>query len=280
MKNPNIPKKLRQTLTIESGLKDGFALHFIIFFACAAVGFNHALDQENWLWFVFKQVGIGVALGALTGFAGGWLSHKSVVLGWADEENTAIFGLLLIGTTYVAADLTGGNGFVSVFVCGLFFGRQSQECAERTRKFLDTDGELLMMISFLFIGAIMLPEAFIAVSWPVTFIVLLSLFVIRPIAIYLALTGTSALPQERIFLGWFVPRGLATALFTLILLREFMDDLPSQTLMASAGLAVAMSAVLHGASAHYVARSWPKSGGDRTADGRARTLQTVGLPPK
>ena len=257
--NPKIPEKLRQTLRVESGMNDGLALPFIIFFACAAVGFGHELNQESWLWFAFKQVGFGVGLGAAVGTGGGWLSHRSIVHGWANEENTAIVGLMLVGMTYFAADMIGGNSLVSVFVCGIFFGQQARDCAARTQKFLETDGELLMMVSFLFIGAIMLPQALLAVSWPIVFVVLLSLFVVRPFAVYVSLIGTEATQRERLFLGWFGPRGLATALFTLILLREFTEGLPSQVLMASAGLAVALSAVLHGASAHYVARNYAKS---------------------
>ena len=251
--NHKVPERLRNALTAEAGLNDGMALPTIIFLACAAVGFDHELEQPSWVIFAAQQIGLGIGLGALAGAVGGWLSHRSVARGWAFEDNTEIFGLLLVAIAYLAADLAGGNGFVAVFVAGLLFGRLAQDCAGRTRMFLETDGELLMMVSFFYIGAIMLPMGLLLVDWRIVLVVLLSLFAIRPAAIWLSLTGAGANWREKLFLGWFGPRGLATALFTLILLGEFMDDLPAQTLMAVAGLAVAISAMLHGVTARYAA---------------------------
>ena len=249
--NSKVPERLREALTAEAGLNDGMALPAIIFLACASVGFDHHANQDSWLIFAIGQIGFGIGVGVVAGAVGGWLSHRSVASGWSFEDNTAIFGLLLVAIAYLTADLTGGNGFVAVFVSGLFFGRLARDCAGRTKMFLETDGELLMMVSFFYIGAIMLPSGLLLVDWRIGLVVLLSLFAIRPAAIWFSLTGTGASWRERLFLGWFGPRGLATALFTLILLSEFMDDLPSQTLMAVAGLAVAMSAILHGATARY-----------------------------
>ena len=259
-----VPRRLRETLTVESGLNDGLALPAIIFLACAAVGFDHTLNQGSWLWFAFKQVAFGVLLGAAVGAAGGRLSHISVERGWAQEDNTEIFGLLIVGIAYLSADLAGGNGFVSVFVCGILFGPQAKDCARRTREFLDTDGQLLMMVTFFYIGAIMLPAGLPHVDWRVASLVLLSLFVVRPLAIAISLIRAGVTAREVVFLGWFGPRGLATALFTLILLDEFVGELPLQTLQATAGLAVALSAILHGTSAHYASKSWDttNAGGD------------------
>ena len=250
--NEAIPEPVRGALSTESGLNDGLALPIIVFLSCAAVGFDHELVEENWFLFAFLQVAVGVGAGVALGVAGGWLSHRSVRWGWAFEDNTAIFGLLLVGIAWLTADRMGGNGFIAVFVAGFFFGRLAEDCADRTRTFLRTDGELLMMVSFFYIGAIMLPEGLAALDWRIGLCVVLSLFAIRPLAIWFSLTGTGATSGNRLLLGWFGPRGLATALFTLIVLDDFMDALPAQTLIAAGGLAVALSALLHGMSAHWI----------------------------
>ena len=251
--NPAVPEKIRDTLTTESGLNDGLALPAIIFLACASVGFDHDLAQSSWVVFALKQIVFGVLIGTLLGIAGGWASHRAVELGFAVDDNTAVFGVLLVAITYLAADAIGGNGFVAVFVAGFFFGSFAKECADRTREFLETDGYLLMMIAFFYIGAIMLPKGLIPVTWPIVFAVLLALFLIRPLAIWLSLLGSGAKLREALFLGWFGPRGLATALFTLLVLHEFHDKLESDVIMGVAALAVTASTVLHGVSAHFAA---------------------------
>ena len=99
----------------------------------------------------------------------------------------------------------------------------------------------------------MLPESMQAIDWRIALAVVLSLFVIRPIAVWLSLYDAGPTVQEKLLLCWFGPRGLATALFTLIILDQFMEDLPSQTFLGVAGLAVILSTILHGVSAHYAA---------------------------
>lgn len=60
-------------------------------------------------------------------------------------------------------------------------------------------------------------------------------------------------PREKLFLGWFGPRGLASILFTLLMLDDF--DLPNQDeLLACVSLTVGFSIVLHGVSASPYAR--------------------------
>lgn len=80
------------------------------------------------------------------------------------EENTSIFALALVGVTYFAAEAVGGTSFVSVFASGLCFGRFAKSCAARTREFLETDGVLLMMVAFFYIGALMLPAGLAGAS--------------------------------------------------------------------------------------------------------------------
>lgn len=86
--------------------------------------------------------------------------------------------------------------------------------------------------------------------------VALSLFVIRPLAVYMAMIGTKTSPRARLFLGWFGPRGLATALFTLVILGEFGGQLEDDTILAVAMVAFAASTLLHGVSAHFAANLW------------------------
>ena len=256
--NQQIPEHVRDTLTAESGLNDGLLLPLIIFLACAAVGFHHELAKENWALFAGQQIGLGLGVGALLGSLGGIASQWSADKGFSVVDNTSVFALALVAVTYFAADAVGGNSFVAVFASGLCFGRFAKTCAARAKEFLETDGALLMMIAFFFIGALMLPAGLALANWQTIVAVTLSLFFIRPVAVYLSMLGTRTTPRARLFLGWFGPRGLATALFTLIILAEFGDKLESQIILSVTMMAFAASTFLHGVSAHYAARLWGK----------------------
>ncbi len=79
-------------------------------------------------------------------------------------------------------------------------------------------------------------------------LILVSLFVVRPLAVWLSLAGTDAAPLTKLFFGWFGPRGLATALFALLVVDQ-IDHAIGEQLLNLAVNAVWISAVLHGVTA-------------------------------
>ena len=89
-------------------------------------------------------------------------------------------------------------------------------------------------------------------------LVLASLFLVRPVAIWLSLAGTGVPWEEKLFYGWFGPRGLATALFALLVLDAFDLLQMRDEILAIAALAVLASSILHGLTAAPAARSFEK----------------------
>ena len=75
-----------------------------------------------------------------------------------------------------------------------------------------------------------------------------SQLVVRPWAIWLSLLGTDASPTTRVFFGWFGPRGLATALFALLVVDQ-LDHALGESVLHLAVNAVWISAVFLGLTA-------------------------------
>jgi NhaP-type Na+/H+ or K+/H+ antiporter len=104
------------------------------------------------------------------------------------------------------------------------------------------------MFAFLIFGALLLPDGLEHMTWTAVILALLFLTVIRMFPIWLSLLGTGLALREKLFLGWFGPRGIASILFTLIMMDEF--DFPGeQELLACVSMTVFLSIVLHGISA-------------------------------
>ena len=76
----------------------------------------------------------------------------------------------------------------------------------------------------MFIGLGLLTEALSELSWLVVIYILLSLFLVRPLAIYIFLMGTRTSNLTGLFFDWFGPRGLATALFALLAAEELNHE--------------------------------------------------------
>ena len=120
-------------------------------------------------------------------------------------------------------------------------------------EFTESEGQMLSWGAFLLLGMAMVPEALHALTWPMLGLILTSLFIVRPAAIWLSLLGSDASQTTRIFFGWFGPRGLATALFALLVVEQ-IDHRYAEPILAIAINTVWVSALLHGVSAMPGAR--------------------------
>lgn len=254
--NQDVPERPRRALTVESGLNDGLALPLVLLMAFLAAP-EAAAPQEGWLVFGAKQITLGPLVGIAIGAMGG------VILLWAKKHNTTsdiyegIGALGLAASAYLAAKLVGGNGFISAFAAGLGFGAIVKDQCKFVFEFTESEGQLLSWTAFFLMGCALVPEAITHLTPVSLTVILTSLFFVRPVAIWLSLIGTDANAPTRLFFGWFGPRGLATALFALLVVEQLEPEFSEQVLFLAVNT-VWISAVLHGLTAAPGARLYAK----------------------
>lgn len=245
--NTTVPERVRRALTVESGLNDGLALPVILLFASLAA---HAAGQNdvNWLLFGAKQLMLGPLVGIAAGLAGGAALMYAKRHDLTSDTFEGVGAIALAGAAYLGATEIGGNGFISAFVAGLCFGHVVKGRCKFVYEFTESEGQMLSWGAFLLLGLAMVPSALDALTWPMVALILISLFILRPAAIWISLIGTDASPTSRLFFGWFGPRGLATALFALLVVEQ-IEHQYAEPILAIAINAVWISALLHGLSA-------------------------------
>ena len=245
--NPVVPERVRRALTVESGLNDGLALPAVLLFASLTAE-TMGQSGADWLIFAAKQLALGPLAGIVIGVLGG-----RILIFVKDRHLTAdtyegVGALALAAAAYLGADLIGGNGFISAFVAGLGFGNVVKGRCKFVYEFTESEGQLLTWSAFLLLGLALVPEAVAHLTPGGLALIFVSLFVVRPLAIWLSLTGTDSAPLTRLFFGWYGPRGLATALFALLVLPQLGSHI-AEPILALAINAVWISALLHGLSA-------------------------------
>jgi len=252
-----VPVRIRQAINVESGLNDGIALPVVLLIAALAGTGHGTTEASDWVRFGLMQVTLGPIAGVVVGYIGARLLDTAVERGWVTMPFQGIGILALAALTYIGAELIGGNGFIAAFIGGLVFGNTIRNPCTFLFEFMETEGQLLMLITFLVFGAAMLPES-ISHLQPSYFVyALLSLTAIRMIPIALSLIGSGVRLPSHLFLGWFGPRGLASILFVLLILEE--SDVPHrEELLHITVITVALSALLHGLTAAPFARLYGK----------------------
>lgn len=250
--NPIVPERTRRALTVESGLNDGLALPAVLLFA-SLTAMPEGGSETNWASFAMRQILLGPAAGAVIGSAGGFALIQAHARGLSAPRFEGVGAVALAIAAYLGADLIGGNGFIAAFVAGLCFGARTDGHCSFVYEFTESEGQLLSWAAFLLVGLTLVPEALEALSMSTLAIIAASLFVVRPLAIWIALIGSDASAPTRLFFGWFGPRGLATVLFALVVVAETPGTYPEEILQIAVN-AVWISALLHGLSALPLAK--------------------------
>ncbi|MFW2405744.1 MAG: cation:proton antiporter, partial [Gammaproteobacteria bacterium] len=196
-----VPVRIRQAINVESGLNDGIALPAVLLFAALAIGADNTNDTAGWVRFVLLQLTLGPLAGVLIGYAGARLLDEAATRGWMNEAAQGIGVLSLAVLMYVVAELVGGNGFIAAFVGGMVFGNSIRHPCMFLFEFMETEGQLLMLITFLVFGAALLPDAIAHFELVYLVYAALSLTLIRMIPIAISLVGAGVSVPTMLFLG-------------------------------------------------------------------------------
>lgn len=243
-----VPNRIRQAINVESGLNDGIALPAVLLLAALAAAQQGDTEAGRWIQFGLLQVTLGPLIGIGVGYAGARALDAAAEYGWATTAFQGIGILALAVLSYVVAESLGGNGFISAFIGGMVFGNTVRHPCTFLFEFMESEGQLVMLITFLVFGAVLLPEAITYIQPIFLVYALLSLTVIRMLPIAISLIGTGLRLPTTLFLGWFGPRGLASILFILLIL-ETASVAHHNELLAITVVTVALSILLHGVTA-------------------------------
>ncbi|MEL7117056.1 MAG: cation:proton antiporter [Pseudomonadota bacterium] len=245
--NMDVPERPRRALTVESGLNDGLALPLVLLVASFAATDSIA-PSDGWLLFAIKQITLGPLVGVALGFVGGQVLLLAKRHRTTSDIYEGIGALALAAAAYLAAIEVGGNGFIAAFAAGLGFGAVVRGQCAFVYEFTESEGQLLSWAAFFLLGATLVPEAAKHLTVETGLLILANLLVVRPLAIWIAMTGSDASAPTRLFFGWFGPRGLATALFALLVVDQ-LDHGRGEEVLHIAINAVWISAILHGLTA-------------------------------
>ena len=255
--NPAVPVRIRQAINIESGLNDGIALPAVLLFAALASA-HGAAGSGDWVSFGLLQVTLGPVVGAVVGFIGARLIDTAAEREWISEPYQGMAILALAGLCYLLAEAVGGNGFIAAFIGGMAFGNFIKNECNFLFEFMETEGQILMLITFLVFGLALLPEGIAGFDWSHLLYAGLSLTLIRMAPIALSLVGSGVRLPTTAFLGWFGPRGLASILFVLLILEE-AEIRHAHDILSVTVLTVALSTLLHGLTAAPLAAAYARA---------------------
>lgn len=250
-----IPGRVRGVLNVESGLNDGIATPVVVF-SLAVVATQLGVDPHGDAPEVraLLELATGLVVGAAIGAATAALVAAGTAGQWIAPGGRRLATLAAALASFTVALVLDGNGFIAAFVAGAAFGAVLPRRLGRAEKeevvvLPELLGELAGLAVWFLFGAALLPVALEHVSWATLVYATLSLTVVRMLPVALASLGSDLDLSTVLFVGWFGPRGLASVVFALLAVEELGETPVVGAAIAVVALTVALSVVLHGATA-------------------------------
>lgn len=240
-----VPRVIRHSLNLESGLNDGLALPAVLAFAAALEpGGRHF----TWWHFVLQDVGLGFAFGLVCGLLGSVLmperrsepSDRPI-----PRHQRALYGLGVAFATYGLTVLPPhGNGFIAVFVAAIVVGVRRPDLRQHFAEGAEEVVEIVKLAVFAVFGSLLTIHGLFTDGWSAIAVVAGTLLLARPVAIWIALAGTKIGNPGKAFMAWFGPKGVATMAFSLLILARQVEA--GTRIFNIAALAVFSSILVHG----------------------------------
>ena len=239
--NPRVPRVIRHSLNLESGLNDGLALPAVLAFTAAL-----SADKDFVWWrFLLQDVTLGVAYGLLIGYVASRVLPRGRDLERsmaADQRALYALGVALL--TYGLTTLPPhGNGVIAVFVCAIVLGIRRPDIP----RYFEMSNDIIEIVKlgvFVVFGSLLTLDGLFGDGWAAVGVVAVTLLVARPVAIAIALLGTRLPFYLQAFMAWFGPKGVATMAFSLLVLA---DGFPAaERIFNLAALCVFTSILAHG----------------------------------
>jgi NhaP-type Na+/H+ or K+/H+ antiporter len=269
--NPRVPRVIRHSLNLESGLNDGLALPPVL---ALVVALEASGDDFVWWRFVLQDVSLGFGYGVAIGLIASVLLPRGRALGGSiPSHQRALYALGVAFVTYGTTTLPPhGNGLIAVFVCAITLGIRRPDIRGHVESRADDIIEIVKLGIFVVFGALLTLDGLFADGWAAVGIVVVTLLVARPVAVAIALAGTGVSRAALAFMAWFGPKGVATMTFSLLVLASGVPD--AGRIFNLAALVVLCSIVLHGLTdtpgSEWMARRADQDDDSRYSSGSAK----------
>ena len=154
----NLKYNTASLLEIESGSNDPMSYMLTVVFTTLIAG-----QQISVPWMLAKQIVLGLLFGVLIGKATVWLLNR---FHFNMAEGETIFVLASALLAYALPNILGGNGYLSVYICGIWMGNSSIPKKRNQVRFFDVLTGVAQMMIFFLLGLLVTPAKLSSVALP------------------------------------------------------------------------------------------------------------------
>jgi potassium/hydrogen antiporter len=257
MRFTRVRRRLARTLEAETGGNDPMAI-------ALTIGLIDWIEKPSYgigdlALLLLRQLGLGLVIGLALGAAATWAFARlpHAVGAFAPVASVAA-GALSFGV----ADVSGGSGFLAVYLVGLAVGSTPSRFRRQLVAFHEGLAFIAQVVMFVVLGLLVFPHELGSVALSGLALAALLVLLIRPIAVWVSTVLSRFTAREKALLGWAGLRGAVPIVLGTIVLSENVAN--GKTSFNAVFFVVVVSTLVQGTTLERVAEK----------------LQVISLAPK
>jgi cell volume regulation protein A len=242
----NVRRRLARTLEAETGGNDPMAIALTVGLIAWIEHSDYGLPDL--LLEVVREIGLGLAVGAVLGVAAMWLFARipPSIGAFAPVASVAAAAL-----SFGAADVIGGSGFLAVYLVGLAVGSTPSRYRGQLVAFHEGLAFVAQVAMFVVLGLLVFPSDLPDVALAGLAVAAALTFVIRPVAVWASTAFSDFTNRERALLGWAGLRGAVPIVLGTFVLSSHVAE--RETIFNAVFFVVVVSALVQGTTLERVA---------------------------
>ena len=204
----NLKGTLASLLEVESGSNDPTAYMLTI-----SILTMMSTGSANGVFFIIlKQIIFGIMVGvALAKISVYVVRHVDFEIKGFDSIYITAIAIL----AYALSEYLGGNGYLSVYICGVIIGNNNIPHKRNLFNYFDGISWIMQIALFFLLGLLSFPSKITSILGVSIAIAIFLTFVSRPLTTFLILKHFGYSIKEKIFISWVGLRGAASLVFAI-----------------------------------------------------------------
>ena len=226
-KKLHLRENLTPLLELESGSNDPVAMSLTMILVAFATS-GDWIGKSPWLMagagvlMLFMQLGIGLAVGLVVGYAAKWM------LGKLQSSNFALTAILVLSVGFFSngiAQALNGNGLLASYVTAISIGNSVKLANRRDiNKFFDGITWIMQLMMFTLLGLMAHPSQMLPLVLPAIALCIFMVFIARPVSVFLCTLPFKGLStRAKTLVSWVGIKGAGPILFALYAMVHGVD---------------------------------------------------------
>lgn len=213
LRQTHLKPKVHSILKWEGLLNDPIgAMFVVIIFEAIVSGHFRTTEMESAPLFLLQSIAKYVAIGGITGLAGGAVLLLLFVRRWVPDYLHGVTSLALVILFFLLSDFVQkDSGLLTAVIMGMVIANQSYVPVKHIIEFKENLRILLISSLFILLSAQLQLADLQAVNFQSVVFLLVIMFIARPLAVWIVTSNLALNWQERFFIGFLNPKGIVAA---------------------------------------------------------------------